>query len=107
MQLLSRRHPLWPFLPAVLALVASGTAAVLFYKQGGFGGGHGEYDAIIYWLGTPGIQIIIARVPPTYLQNASDFQLVVLFPFAINLVIAAVLGAALNVALILNERKRR
>ena len=49
-----------------VALLAAGAAAlvssVLYLKQGGFGGGHGSFDPLIFVLGQPW-DIIIAAVP--------------------------------------------
>jgi len=63
----------------LLAVVIAAASAVLFLKQGGFGGGHGDFDKIIFilglpWTGIPWPQFIIKH----------DFIWLIGLPLAMN-----------------------
>jgi len=79
------RYFIWvPVAAAVLA-------AVLFFAQGGFGAGHGDFDEAIGILGLPGI-----LVPPPEPIAANDFLLVIAWPALWNVPLWAVMGIALR-----------
>jgi hypothetical protein len=63
---------------AILAVFLIGSA--LFFSQGGFGGGHGRFDFIIYCLAFPWV-----FVPwPEAVWAKGDFLPIVLIPFLMN-----------------------
>jgi hypothetical protein len=64
-----------PTIPIALGVVAAG----LFLLQGGFGGGHGDFDRAIGLLGIPGI--FVTAFLPVW---PSDFLGAVLFPAIVN-----------------------
>ena len=71
-----------------------GLAAVLFVAQGGFGGGHGPFDLMIFVLGVPWT-LILLLLPWTEALWVSDYVMLVLVPLGLNLLFAAVLGVVL------------
>ena len=52
----------WTLSLAAIPALESLTATILFQIQGGFGGGHGNYDFLIYYLQLPGF-LIIEKMP--------------------------------------------
>jgi hypothetical protein len=71
-----------------LVLLAGVTAALLFFVQGGYGGGHGRFDRAIGLLGFPWVLI---PWPDTFFKV--DFVALVLLPFIINAGFLAILAA--------------
>jgi hypothetical protein len=65
------RHLLW--IPLLAALIAS----ALFLAQDGLGGGHGDFDRLIWLLGLPGV--LLAEWAPAPLTK-HDLLLLVLWP---------------------------
>lgn len=78
------------FLYAV-AMVAGIVSATCFLIQGGFGGGHGDWDAVLWLLSLP--WALIAW--PEVVQNA-DFVRLTLLPSILNMLAITVLRAALD-----------
>jgi hypothetical protein len=78
-------------LSCLLTPLACGiVSTALFVMQGGFGGGHGDYDLGIYTLGLPSI-LLLDRVPlPTVLERY-DIVAVIWLPVMLN---AALFGLA-------------
>ena len=74
-------------LPAFAAVVA----LVLFLAQGGFGGGHGNFDPVIGAMGLPSI-LLTEHIP----MHGPDIVLIVLLPATLNLIIWAVVIFALR-----------
>jgi len=61
-------------------------ATLLFLVQGGFGGGHGRFDAPIFYLGVPAVLFGENwRWVPEFIENQSLFS-VIWIPAAVNLV---------------------
>jgi hypothetical protein len=88
----------------VAFLTVATTAAassLLFLKQGGFGGGHGEFDKAIFVLGLPWAAI---SWPPVFMKH--DFVWLIGLPLVLNLtsvfVVAAVITAGRR-----NHRRER
>lgn len=79
------RYFIW--VPVAAAVVAS----VLFFAQGGFGAGHGEFDQAIGILGVPGI-----LVPAPDPIAANDFLLVIAWPAMWNVPLWAAMAALLR-----------
>jgi hypothetical protein len=67
-----------PAVPITLGVVAG----ALFLWQGGFGGGHGDFDRAIGLLGMPGI--LVTALFPLW---PNDFLGAVLFPAILNLAV--------------------
>lgn len=70
-------------------IAISTTAAVLFFGQGGFGGGHGRFDQILFALSLPW-----SLIPwPEAVYLLGDSMWLVLLPFLFNLaVVFTVIG---------------
>lgn len=72
----------------VLAIVAGVASASCFVMQGGFGGGHGDCDVVLWVLSLPW-----TLIPwPGVVQN-SDFVRLTFLPFVLNMVTIALLHA--------------
>jgi TRAP-type C4-dicarboxylate transport system permease small subunit len=71
-------------LAAVLAVFI--VASALFAAQGGFGAGHGRYDAAIFALGLPWVLI-----PWPESSWVSDYAMLVVLPLGFNLLAVLVL----------------
>ena len=91
MRLMPQPRPFWTYLLTAFPLLGGTAAAILFFRQGGFGGGHGPYDEQIAYLGLPAMWFL-SRMPDTHLRHLPDFHLVVVLPCAINLCLWAACG---------------
>ena len=81
-------------LPRILAFVAIGIAAAAscFYGfQGGFGGGGGMYDRVLFLLGLPWILVPWPRLP-----GGPDYVWLIVFPLISNLILAGMLRSLLR-----------
>jgi hypothetical protein len=67
------------FVAVVLITVAS---TILFFAQGGFGGGHGRFDGVIFLLALPWALIHW----PEFLTK-SDFVWLIALPFILNVLV--------------------
>ena len=66
---------------ALFVVTAPATiSSLLFLKQGGFGGGHGDFDMILFILGLPWV-----GVPWPELFTKHDFVWLIGLPLALNL----------------------
>lgn len=79
---------------ALLAVAAVAlTSSFLFLKQGGFGGGHGDFDKTLFILGLPW-----ASIPWPGFVTKHDFVWLIALPFSLNastvLMVTAVVGRA-------------
>jgi hypothetical protein len=84
---------------AFLTLTAiAATSSLLFLKQGGFGGGHGDFDEAVFVLGLPWTAI---SWPPIIAKH--DFIWLIGLPFTLN--IASVIVVAAVVALMRREQQ--
>lgn len=88
------RHK-WMLILATVPIVMNTIAFVAFRRQGGFGGGHGRYDAFIYCLEYPGI-IAVDRIPDSFAAHLTDLTLILMVPFLVNIGLAVVLGAVID-----------
>jgi hypothetical protein len=62
-------------------------ATGLFFAQGGFGGGHGSFDQVLFVLALPW-----SMVPWPEPLTTNDFTWLVVLPFFLNLAVVAVLS---------------
>src|SRR5712691_10895173 len=67
------------------------TSSVLFFNQRGFGGGHGDFDKIIFILGLPWATI---SWPKFFMKH--DFVWLIGLPFALNVVSVLVITAVVR-----------
>jgi len=75
---------------ALLAVTAiAAVSSVLFLKQGGFGGGHGEFDKALFIIGLPWAGI---PWPETLIKH--DFVWLIGLPFCLNFVTVLLITAA-------------
>lgn len=74
----------------VAATVAGVTSAMCFVVQGGFGGGHGDWDGVIWALSFPWSRISW----PDAIQK-SDFIMLIMFPFLLNVLSITLVGIVL------------
>lgn len=74
----------------IVAVCFAATSSVLLFANGGFGGGHGSYDAAIGILTLPWC-LMGGLLPNAVLQHVNDFTLFVLAPFLLNVSCVAVL----------------
>ncbi|MBZ5531788.1 MAG: hypothetical protein LAO20_10180 [Acidobacteriia bacterium] len=63
-------------------------STALFFYQGGFGGGHGRFDQIIFYLGLPSI-LFLEQVPFPKLFERSDLLQIIWVPTVINVFLLA------------------
>lgn len=78
---------------AVCVAVASFLlSSFLFWKSGGFGGGHGRYDLAIFLLACPWIFIL----PAPIWEFIGDVGAIIVAPFLINISLIAVLWLAVG-----------
>ena len=71
---------------------------VLFFGQGGFGGGHGRFDVFIWILGFPWTWIV-AQLPDSYwpaLFTHSDATWLILVPLGLNLLFISLITAGIK-----------
>jgi hypothetical protein len=73
-----RRHLVW--IPVLAGVIAT----ALFVAQGGFGGGHGDLDRVIWVLGLPGV--LLAGWAPASLAR-HDLLLLVWWPALWNVLL--------------------
>src|SRR5262245_59702521 len=71
----------------VLPLFAGLVSTVLFFTQGGFGGGHGNFDGLIVILGLPSIYLVQMVFLPEWVLYV-DFSYSVILPTMMNTVLA-------------------
>jgi hypothetical protein len=79
-----RRFLIGILIVSAIAVVATG----LFIAQGGFGGGHGSFDQVLFVLALPW-----SMVPWPELFTSNDFTWLVVLPFFLNLAVVAVLSS--------------
>jgi hypothetical protein len=79
-----------------LPVVGGGVASILFLAQGGFGGGHGNYDGLIIVLCLPSVLMSEAIAPllPKFIRS-HDFFLIIVFPTLINILLFRLAARAL------------
>lgn len=68
---------------ALVPIAAAAVATILFVLQGGFGGGHGDFDAAIVMLGVPA-SLLMLWIPVPEVLGSSDLALKVLTPALVN-----------------------
>jgi hypothetical protein len=73
----------------VTALAAG--SSFLFLTQGGFGGGHGDFDTVLFIMGLPWAAF---RWPSVFIQH--DFVWLVALPFCMNVITLLGLAAILR-----------
>lgn len=73
------------------SMAAGVLSAVCFVVQGGFGGGHGDWDVVLWALSLPWTFISW----PDFIQR-SDFVRLTLLPFVLNVLSITLVRAALN-----------
>jgi hypothetical protein len=78
---MAMRRRIWFLL--LIPAVAITVATLLSFSQGGFGGGHGDFDLAIGVLGLPGI-LLIEHMP--FLHHLPDILLVVIVPALLNFI---------------------
>ena len=64
----------------LLTTAIAAMSSVLFLKQGGFGGGHGDFDKIIFILGLPWVGM---PWPASFSKH--DFIWLIGLPFCLNI----------------------
>jgi hypothetical protein len=72
-------------------LLAAVVATALFFAQGGFGAGHGDFDAVIWILGVPGI-LLTAPGPVA----SHDLLRLIWWPAVWNAVLWTLLGMGMT-----------
>jgi hypothetical protein len=90
------------FLPAI-PLICGLFSTIVFYTQGGFGGGHGDFDFLIGILGLPSI-LLMETVPLPALVLKNDILLVVWLPAILNALLFSLASGAI---LTFSDRIRR
>jgi hypothetical protein len=58
-------------------------ATAMYFIQGGFGGGHGDLDPLIFYLGSPAT-LFLTKLPIPDAVTGSDLALIVWWPAAVN-----------------------
>jgi len=77
---------------ALLAVTAiAAISFVLFWKQGGFGGGHGDFDNVIFVLGLPW-----AGISWPELLAKHDFAWLIGLPFTLNVTLVLLIAVAIR-----------
>jgi len=66
-------------------------ATALFFAQHGFGGGHGNFDQVLFVLSLPW-----STIPWPSAFSRSDFTWLVALPFILNLAVVAIVGVVLR-----------
>jgi len=74
-------HRLW-LIPIALVL----TSTIIYFAQGGFGGGHGSFDRLLLVLGLPWCLLPLPGV-----FHSSDLIWLIAVPFLINSVLVSLL----------------
>lgn len=77
---------------AGIAVVVAGLAMTFFWIQGGFGGGHGDFDRLIYVLGLPW-----AAIPWPDMMLRHDFVWLIGIPLVLNLFAVAAVTAMVGI----------
>lgn len=89
---------------ALLAVGASGiVSSLLYFAQGGFGGGHGRFDLAIFALGLPW-DLVIGTLPDTAwpaLFRSNDYSWLIATPLLLNL------SAVLAISTLVRRLRRR
>src|SRR5436190_5410580 len=80
---------------ALVPLAAAGLATLLFFSQGGFGGGHGDLDPLIGILGLPSL-LLLDFVPLPSLVEGHDLLLIIWWPALGNVILWAGIGAVIS-----------
>jgi hypothetical protein len=78
----------------IATLIVAGvtiSSSVLFSMQGGFGGGHGDFDRAIFFLGLPW-----AAVPWPEVLNKHDFIWLIALPFVLNVLCLFLIGVTMR-----------
>jgi hypothetical protein len=77
---------------AVFGLTALGAvSSLLFLKQGGFGGGHGDFDKLLFIMGLPW-----TALPWPDVLTRHDFVWLIVMPFCFDLAIVLTIAAILR-----------
>jgi hypothetical protein len=84
-----------PLILMMLPIVTAVVAAILFLIQGGFGGGHGNFDAAIGVLLLPSILLVMHL---RFTDDTPDI-FIVLLPAALNLMLWVAIAIALRAVL--------
>jgi hypothetical protein len=91
----------FPAIPLLCGLLAT----AVFVLQGGFGGGHGSFDGLIFLLGLP-CNLVVTELPLT----GHDLADLIWIPTALNMVLFATIGCSIAGPLAITEwigRRRR
>ncbi len=72
------------WIPAVCVTGFYGTSLILFLINGGFGGGHGRYDQLVFVASLPW-GLLEGALPETVLVRTSDLVMFILIPFILNM----------------------
>lgn len=78
----------------IAAVIVAGvtiSSSVLFSVQGGFGGGHGDFDRAIFFLGLPW-----AVVPWPEVLIKRDFIWLIVLPFVLNVICLFSIGVTVR-----------
>jgi hypothetical protein len=75
----------------VLVAAIAATSSVLFLRQGGFGGGHGDFDKVIFVLALPW-----SEIPWPEFLTKHDFVWLVGLPLLLNVATVLVLAVAVR-----------
>ena len=81
----------------VLPLITGLIATTLFFVQGGFGAGHGKFDQVIFFCGSPSIFLLewLDQTPLAF-PYLPDIVLIILLPTVVNIILFFLLGMALS-----------
>lgn len=71
----------------LLPIAIGSTSTALYFRQGGFGAGHGDFDRILYVLAMPW-----SLVPLPDAVFPSDFIWLIVVPFVLDSVLVALLA---------------
>ena len=74
---------------ALLAVTAvAAISSFLFLSRGGFGGGHGDFDKVLFLLGLPWTSL-----RPSGFLETNDFVWLIALPFGLNVIVVFVVSA--------------
>jgi hypothetical protein len=71
-------------------IVIAIASTILYWAQGGFGGGHGRFDKTLYVLALPA-----AALPWPEVLRRRDYMWLIVMPLLVNLSLSALLRAVL------------
>jgi hypothetical protein len=87
----------------LIPVVAGTISTILFFIQGGFGGGHRPFDFVITTLGFPSI-LLIRAVPLPDSVSIPDILFVIWIPALMNMVWFFLLGSLLTKVILVSSK---